>query len=244
MAIVATPDSKPLVAAICELADFLKEDPVATAFNVGNSFFWAAEKWRETRPDTPTEIADYYRTTAALLHQLVFANYGIPHELELLARAREFFLKCETVLDLGAGIGSVLVALAGPKKVHADVGGELLAYAEWRYERAEERVELVALPDGYLSGDPFSGRRFDGVVCTEVIEHVPDPEALVAFLARVVKPGGKLLATVSFEDRDGMIPQHLNTDRWTNERFLAEVFPAHGFSPLGDDTYTLVRSAG
>lgn len=55
---------------------------------------------------------------------------------------------------------------------------------------------------------PFDGRRipfadatFDTVLCTEVLEHSPNPTALIAEMERVLKPGGKLVATVPFSAR-------------------------------------------
>jgi len=51
MAIVATNKSALLLDAIRELARYRKEDSVATAFNVGNSFFATNEQWRSAVPD-------------------------------------------------------------------------------------------------------------------------------------------------------------------------------------------------
>ncbi len=41
----------------------------------------------------------------------------------------------------------------------------------------------------------------DGLVCLEILEHVPDYEAAVAEFLRVLKPGGQLIITVPFLDR-------------------------------------------
>jgi SAM-dependent methyltransferase len=41
----------------------------------------------------------------------------------------------------------------------------------------------------------FADATFDVVVCLEVIEHVGDPIALLAEIARVLKPGGRVLLT-------------------------------------------------
>lgn len=38
----------------------------------------------------------------------------------------------------------------------------------------------------------------DTVLCTEVLEHVPDPDVLMQEMSRVLKPGGTLLVTVPF----------------------------------------------
>lgn len=169
----------------------------------------------------------------------MFANYGIPHELALIERAKDLFARDANVLDLGAGIGSFLLSVRCGKKTHADVGGKLIQYAEWRYRRAAEDVRIVGLSNDYLNPawDPFRRETFDGIICTEVIEHVPDPVALVNYLAQHVRPRGTLLATVSFDDADGMIPQHLNIGEWTNEAFISTVFPAQGFEQIGEDLY-------
>lgn len=45
----------------------------------------------------------------------------------------------------------------------------------------------------------FPNGSFDAVVCMEVIEHVPRPEALLSELARVVAPGGRVVMTCPSE---------------------------------------------
>jgi SAM-dependent methyltransferase len=45
---------------------------------------------------------------------------------------------------------------------------------------------------------PFRSGRFDTVLCLEMLEHVPDPDAVMAEIARTLRPGGKLLLTVPF----------------------------------------------
>jgi ubiquinone/menaquinone biosynthesis C-methylase UbiE len=37
---------------------------------------------------------------------------------------------------------------------------------------------------------PFSGMTFDAAVCTQVLEHVPEPQQVVNEIVRVLKPGG------------------------------------------------------
>ncbi len=49
---------------------------------------------------------------------------------------------------------------------------------------------------GSLTALPYGDSEFDCCLCTEVIEHIPDHEQAVRELARVVKPGGILLASV------------------------------------------------
>jgi SAM-dependent methyltransferase len=49
---------------------------------------------------------------------------------------------------------------------------------------------------GSLDALPFSSDAFDAVVCTQVLEHVPDPGRVLSELGRVLKAGGKLFLTV------------------------------------------------
>jgi len=51
---------------------------------------------------------------------------------------------------------------------------------------------------GDAHGLPFRPGSFDTVLCLELLEHVPDPDRCVAQIARVLRPGGRLLATVPF----------------------------------------------
>jgi SAM-dependent methyltransferase len=68
---------------------------------------------------------------------------------------------------------------------------------------------------GSLESIPVEDGRFDVVLCLQVLEHVPDPAAAVRELHRVVRPGGRVLASTH-----GVYPFHPNPDdlwRWTQQ---------------------------
>jgi len=56
-----------------------------------------------------------------------------------------------------------------------------------------------------LRNIPVENGRFDRVICTQVLEHVPDPVAVLAELSRVLKPEGDiwLSAPLFFEEHEG-----------------------------------------
>lgn len=48
---------------------------------------------------------------------------------------------------------------------------------------------------------PFSDGRFDAVICSELLEHVPDAVAVAAEIHRVLKPDGRVLICVPFMNK-------------------------------------------
>jgi SAM-dependent methyltransferase len=59
-----------------------------------------------------------------------------------------------------------------------------------------------------LTDIPVQDSSFDAVLCFEVLEHVPDPINALAEIARILKPGGKLLLTAPLGSGLHQIPYH------------------------------------
>jgi ubiquinone/menaquinone biosynthesis C-methylase UbiE len=93
------------------------------------------------------------------------------------------------VLDVGAGTGNLSAHFldAGADVVSADVSPGCLRVMSERF-RATGR-HAVQLIDGRSLG-VFQDATFDVAACYSVLHHVPDYLALVAEMARVVRPGG------------------------------------------------------
>jgi ubiquinone/menaquinone biosynthesis C-methylase UbiE len=92
------------------------------------------------------------------------------------------------IADIGAGDGSVLYALSrhgrlGEKSYAIDASPERVAAAT---NAAPGVVGMVA--DATLL--PLEDDSVDGVICSQVIEHVPDAGSVVAEIARILRPGG------------------------------------------------------
>jgi ubiquinone/menaquinone biosynthesis C-methylase UbiE len=66
------------------------------------------------------------------------------------------------------------------------------------------RIDLVS----DISSIPAPDASFDAVLCTEVLEHVPDPLAAIRELARLVRPGGSIVLTVPFCSLTHFAPYH------------------------------------
>lgn len=79
-------------------------------------------------------------------------------------------------------------------------------------------ITRIPLPDASL----------DAILCTEVLEHVVDPMAVVAEFSRLLKPGGRLMLTAPHGSPVHMEPYHFYagfTHYW-----YRHWLPTHGFA--------------
>jgi len=100
------------------------------------------------------------------------------------------------VLDAGCGAGGDLLALAGllspdSRLVGLDASARLLATAA---ERTAARCARCSLVRGDLLHVPFRDGMFAACRIDRVLQHLHDPGRVVRELARVLKPGGTLVA--------------------------------------------------
>lgn len=79
-----------------------------------------------------------------------------------------------------------------------------------RYESADSALgDKAYAPSTYicdLNAIPVSDARFDRVICTQVLEHVPDPMAVLRELHRVLKPGGLAFFTMPLFYEEHEVP--------------------------------------
>lgn len=124
---------------------------------------------------------------------------GMPFIVETAERSMEFLAlePGQRVLDVGCGTGVFLPRLAAAVRPRGGVVGldhtpQFLREAAARVERdALEHVELV---EGDAASLPFPDGAFDAAHCERVLMHLPDPDAAIREMRRVVRPGGTIVA--------------------------------------------------
>jgi SAM-dependent methyltransferase len=121
------------------------------------------------------------------------------------------------VLDVGAG--------SAPYR-------RLFAHCEYRTQDFAQLTPEQLRDGGYGRIDyvcdaaaiPVPPASFDAIVCTEVLEHVPDPARVLVEFARILRPGGRAFLTAPLGSGIHQEPHHYfgGFTPWWYRRFLAE----------------------
>jgi 2-polyprenyl-3-methyl-5-hydroxy-6-metoxy-1,4-benzoquinol methylase len=125
-----------------------------------------------------------------------YANAPLPLRLvekRRLAIIRKFLGNVDglEVAEVGSGGGHVLRQFPTARLTAIDVSDEYLAIARknlagYDVDFLKGEVDKMDLPDA----------SFDRVICTEVLEHVVDPDAVLGAIARLLRPNGVAAITV------------------------------------------------
>ena len=131
-----------------------------------------------------------------------------------------------SVLDLGCG-QSPYRHLLGPNARYLGIDFE----GSRHFEYAEEKD--VTYFDGRRI--PLDDGSVDHVICTEVLEHCPDPAVLLGEVHRVLKPGGTGVFTVPWSARYHYIPHDYFRYTPSMLRILFRSFSDARVEPRGTD---------
>ncbi|MDQ3617954.1 MAG: bifunctional 2-polyprenyl-6-hydroxyphenol methylase/3-demethylubiquinol 3-O-methyltransferase UbiG, partial [Pseudomonadota bacterium] len=99
------------------------------------------------------------------------------------------------VLDVGCGAGLLSEALAGEgaQVIALDLAPELVKVA--KLHGLESGVSVDYRLQSVESLAVEMPGHFDAITCMEMLEHVPDPGAIITACAALLKPGGKLFVS-------------------------------------------------
>lgn len=132
-----------------------------------------------------------YEKWAPIYDRVYHRFLGDAHRRTAAAAAR-----CgRDILEIGVGTGLVLPNYpADARVVGVDLSEHMLQKAlEKVHARRLDQVKLIACMDACRLG--FSDASFDAVAVPFVITLVPDPEAALDEVRRVLRPGGEIIVT-------------------------------------------------
>lgn len=174
------------------------------SYGVGATYFpaeeisWAAKYAIEAEQ---LRIARHFDHTAHHYAQTIPAQDG---------RAQAIFAElgqAKRVLDAGCGKGryaALIKQYAPSAEVHAiDVSAEMLRHVPAGIHTQEASIQDLPFPDAH----------FDLVYCVEALEHVPNPQAALTEMARVLAPGGRLVIIDKNIEKQGTL-QIETWERW------------------------------
>ena len=101
------------------------------------------------------------------------------------------------------------IAALGPAGISAaEISGDLHTDKPWR------EYASLAWPDFDVCAPLTEERRFDLVICEQVLEHVPDPWAAVENLRELCVPGGNVIVSTPFLIKVHEFPAYGMLDYW------------------------------
>lgn len=127
------------------------------------------------------------------------------------------------VLEVGVGTGLALPLYGADKRVTGiDLSSDMLAQARLRVQDLSLR-NIDALHEMDAQATSFADGQFDVSVAMFVASVVPNPQALVAELKRITRPGGTILFVNHFAAERGPV--------WWVERAMAPASSLLGWHP-------------
>jgi ubiquinone/menaquinone biosynthesis C-methylase UbiE len=166
------------------------------------------------------DIDDYYERSSPIIRMIERRRLRIIRGL-LAARPGE------ELIEVGCGGGHVLALFPECRLVGVDVSGAMLEKAKKRLERLD-----VSFHKGELDELGLAPASFDAAICTEVLEHVVDPDVVLSGIRRLLRPSGRLVVTFP---NDALINRGKRVVRKSG---LAAVPPLRGID-WGGDRYHL-----
>ncbi|OEU83449.1 MAG: hypothetical protein BA873_00010 [Desulfobulbaceae bacterium C00003063] len=160
--------------------------------------------------DNRKSVESFYAQTYSYILELTAAN----HQIETLFNYTVIIdlikrLGVKQIFDYGAGIGTfnILANWYGIEGTYADLPSETMNYARQRFSDLRIRIPMLELdPREYeLPQD------IDCVICTEVLEHIYEPEKLTKAIYESLRPKGLLIISESFDYIDDFcthLPKH------------------------------------
>lgn len=170
----------------------------------GSEALVATEEVRELR------VLDLSCNDGWMLKNLSIAGFGTAGALDGMDLNRDAAARAQDRLDPGAS-------------------GATLAEAD-----AKRAPARIVCGDLHTAPEFFDEGSYDAVVCFETIEHVPDPEATLALMARMAKPGGRLyVSTPDGAYEGGNVPGWARVESKGHLRALRSLDVASLIAPLG-----------
>lgn len=130
-----------------------------------------AERWYEAQDDPIALLRNQHKLEITWILEVIHKNVGQRAE----------------VLDMGCGAGFLANDLAESGHL---VSGIDLSTSSLKVAEARDYTHSVHYQQGDVYKVPFPNESFDVVAAMDLLEHVSDPQRVLAEASRVLRPGG------------------------------------------------------
>ena len=135
-------------------------------------------------------------------------KFRLDHQRDLFVASCAKLLKPKsTILDVGAGSTKYRSLFSHCQYAAQDfcqhsgsAEGPMAEGNTWQYGLIDYVCDATSIP--------VESASFDAVLCTEVLEHVPDPDLVLKEIGRILKPGGHLFLTAPLTSGLHQEPHH------------------------------------
>jgi ubiquinone/menaquinone biosynthesis C-methylase UbiE len=141
---------------------------------------WVKDYYRNVETYDWVDVADNLRGPEAFFHR---------NRASVVRRlVRKYATPNAPILDAGCGTGLNLR--------HLPEGSTGVDINPRNIELLQRRLPHHTILEGDVEALPFADASFGTVLCTEVLEHIPDPSRALSEYQRVLVPGGVLIGSV------------------------------------------------
>jgi SAM-dependent methyltransferase len=184
------PNSEPAVAASCLVCEGVLEAGTSGVFRCTQCGFALRRESEGWTSIGELDGVAYPEDGAESMEQVEAASFWFRHRNQVLTFLLEQFPPGGPIWDVGAGNGFQAMDLERSGRavvcVEPGLAGCRNARARGLRRVVRSTLEALRLPSGRLSA----------IVLLDVLEHLPDPVPVLEECARVLRPGGRLYATV------------------------------------------------
>lgn len=184
---------------------------------------WVKDYYREVESYDWVDVADHFRGPEAFFHR---------NRARAVRHLIREHVQRGPILDAGCGTGLNLRSLP-EGSTGLDINPRNIAVIRTRLPRHEAVL-------GDIEAMPFADGTFQAVLCTEVLEHVPDPHRALAEIYRVLAIGGVVIGSVPARALIWRL-RFLSSTCPHSEPFHHEYLPAEVASMLDGWTIRVLR---
>jgi glycosyltransferase involved in cell wall biosynthesis/ubiquinone/menaquinone biosynthesis C-methylase UbiE len=219
-----------------EIMEFKKEPKELVVARLNEAPKLLEQEWIEKNPQTDKDIIKFYQETENYIYDLTAVNQS-EMRISEYNEVKEMIESCNSKrhLDFGGGTADLLLRLHeyfNNKIVlyYFDVNGKTKEFAKWR-------IALRGYP--IITDTEWEGITFDSISAIDVLEHVTNPEEIIAKLASMLVKGGKIYIAAPFEatvSNGFHYPMHLESNMKYSSSF-DEIVAKYGLTKISNRIY-------